>query len=306
MVWWARLDLAHARNGERAYLAALLDSLGLTDEALRTLQIDKGASAKDEGGATLRNLEGMLASRHGQYEHAIQLFEEALASTRAGAPLHTKILANLAAVNMQAGRTAKAAEWTAQANAARLGARDPGIDVLIASVQVGMACIAGNVGDLRKAVLTLSEASRSRMAQLGADHPQTLVVLANLATVEFELACADGSAERRERAIEVLEVASRRLAAEIGADHPQALISTVNYRLAALALAFTEGVAGRVVSTLLALEALARRVDAIMGADHPEAVLVTASVAAAKLALARSARREGALDLLPWAFTGQF
>jgi tetratricopeptide (TPR) repeat protein/transcriptional regulator with XRE-family HTH domain len=79
---------------------------------------------------------------------------------------------------------------------------------------------------LRSAAASLNEASKSRLAELGTEHPQAFAVIANMASAEIMVARAEHSPIRMERAIDVLEVASIRLAAELGADHPQARAAT--------------------------------------------------------------------------------
>lgn len=270
------LDLARPGEEERARLAVLLDFLGLRAEAERILR-----TAGQGQAAGLRNIEGILVARHGDYGRAVELFAEALPAAPQGSSLRTKILANLAAACLQAGETAQAAEWLTQASQARLVAGDPATDVLLASVQAGVAAIEGDLADLRTSVSTLGEASRSRIAELGPHHPQALMTVANMAAAEFELACAEGSLERQERAIRVLEIATRRLGAELGADHPQALVSLANLRTADLVLARQEGRMRQVTVAAAELEAVSQHLAVILGTDHPQARLVAANVASA-------------------------
>ncbi len=71
---------ADARSGndeERAYLAVLLDFIGLREESARILQTPLGAGQADTS-ATLRNMEGMLAAAHGDYGRAQQILRAAL------------------------------------------------------------------------------------------------------------------------------------------------------------------------------------------------------------------------------------
>ncbi len=77
---------------ERARLAVLLDFLGLRAPAARLLvPVERDGAAQVAG---LRNIEGMLAARHGEYERAIGLFTQALGQAPNGSALRTKILAN--------------------------------------------------------------------------------------------------------------------------------------------------------------------------------------------------------------------
>jgi Tfp pilus assembly protein PilF len=125
----------------RAYLAVLVDWLGLRDHATRILRWTDSRNAQANGaeGAALRNLEGMLAANHGQFGRAMHLFEEALAIVPEGTPLRTKILANLAAASLRAGRMTSAADWVAEASEADRQTRDPAVEALLASVNACMA-----------------------------------------------------------------------------------------------------------------------------------------------------------------------
>lgn len=263
---------------ERARLAGLLDFLGLRVQAERVL----GTADQGPQDAGLRSVAGMLAVRHGDYGRAVELFAGALPGAPEGSPLRTKILANLAAASLQAGETARAAEWLAEAGQARLLAGDPAADVLLASVQASMAAADGDLSGLRASVSALGEASRSRIAELGPHHPQALMTVANMATAEFELACAESSPERQERAARVLEVATLRLGAELGSDHPQALACLVNLRIADLVLARGEGRPRRVTLAATELEAVAQRLAAVLGTDHPQARLAASNAASAQ------------------------
>ena len=285
------LDLAlPGTENERTHLAVLLDWLGLYDQAVRVLQwVDEGnIQDRAVGNARLQNLEGMLAASHGRHDRAIELFTKALSVVQAGTPLRTKILANLAAASLQAGQVTRSADWLAKASEARIQAGDQSVDVLLASVQAARAAIEGDTGRLRMAVSALGEASRFKIAQLGAYHPQALMAVANVATAEFELACAEDSLEGQQRAIRVLEVTSRQLAAELGADHPQALASMANLCMADLVLARAGSRAQRLEPAVAALAAVSRHLDSVLGTDHAQALLVSANVASAKIEMERA------------------
>lgn len=276
-------------DGERAYLAVLLDWLGMRDHATRILQwVDSGnAQVNGTEDATLRNLEGMLAVNHGQYGRAVQLFEEALTVAPESTLVRTKILANLAAASLRAGRMIRAAAWATEASEANLQAGDPAVDVLLTSVNACMAVIKDDVARLRVVASALGDASRSRLAQLGTDHPRAIMTIANLAAVEFKLAYAEDSFERQERALGVLEVTSRRLAADLGIDHPQALVSMANLCMADWVLARADGSVQKLKAAVAALESVSRRLDSILGVNHPQALLIAAKVASAKLEIAQ-------------------
>ena len=276
---------------ERARLAVLLDFLGLRAPAARLLvPVDRDGAAQVAG---LRNIEGMLAARHGEYERAIGLFTQALGQAPNGSVLRTKILANRAAAYLQQGETTQAAESVALARAARRAVGDPAADVLLASVQSEVAASEGDLDGLRASVSALGEASRSRIAELGPQHPQALTTVANMAAAEFELACAEGAVDRQRRAAEVLEVAARRLGAELGADHPHALIALSNLHLADLVLARAAGQPRRVAGTLANLAAVAQRLSAVLGAAHPQARLAAANFATARAEASSASAQTG-------------
>ena len=232
----AGTDLAGLGGPEnRAYLAVLLDSIGMSVQAMLAL----GPGGSEHGGhsAGMPNLAGMLASGHGEYERAHELFVQALSGAGDGADLQPKILANLAALSLLAGKAEQASGWLARARGARGLAVDPATDVLLASTGFGIARAQGDLAGLREAVFRLNEATRARIAELGSDHPLALTSVASLAAAEFELASAEKSVESQERAIAVLEVAAHRLAADLGADHPQALTCLENLFVADFSLA---------------------------------------------------------------------
>lgn len=215
---------ADARSGndeERAYLAVLLDFIGLREESARILQTPLGAGQADTS-ATLRNMEGMLATAHGDYDRAQQILRAALQAAAGSPALRVKIEANLAAASWGAGALEVAETWIDSASAQHEG-RTPASDVLIASVRAQVAAARGDLESLRSASTELGTASRERIGELGADHPQTLAIVANLARTQVLVALAEGSRVRLERAAGVLEVAAIRLAAELGADHPLSL-----------------------------------------------------------------------------------
>ena len=219
-------ELRSGEDSERTYLAALLDFIGLHDESARVL--------RDAPDAMSRNMEGMLAAAHGQHEQARNILVKALNAATDSPLLRKQILANLAALSLRTGSVGEAEAWIEGAAAAGQ-AGNPAVDVLIATVRTSIASRRGDLPTLRSAAASLEEASKSRLAELGTEHPQALAVVANMATADIMVARAENSAVRLQRAIDVLEVAAVRLAAEFGADHPQAKAA-----MASLAAARTE------------------------------------------------------------------
>lgn len=263
----------------RVYLSVLLDALGMRDEAVRVLRDD----ARGEVNPLMRNTEGMLAANHGDYDHALVLFAEALLAAQRSSPLRGKILANLAAVSWRAGRTDDAIRWTAEASASRSNAEDPATAVLIASVQAQIAAAQGNVPALRNAATMLVDASRDRIAELDVDQPQALVTVANMAAIEIMLASAEQSAERLERGRQVLGIAASRLAAELGADHPQSLVASAHLVASRLYLPAVRDSAARRRQAIDQLTAVSQRIDSALGAAHPQAQMLSRILSSARL-----------------------
>jgi tetratricopeptide (TPR) repeat protein len=244
---------------DRAYLAVLLDWLGMREQAMLALHL--AGSEHDDHGARMANLEGMLASRHAEYDRARELFGRALSAAGDGTSLRAKILANLAALSLITGEVRSASAWLTQVDNVGRQASDPATDVLLASTRFGIAREDGDLPGLREAVSQLSEATRATVAELGSDHPLALTAVASLAAAEFELGAAEESVENQERAIAVLEVTAHRLAADLGAYHPQALTCLKNLCVADLRLAQASGSKDRAQRAVYALESVSQRIE---------------------------------------------
>ena len=179
---------------------------------------------RDASDAMSRNMEGMLAAAHGQHEEARYILLEALhASSTDSLPLPPADPGQPGDGDAREPDPSKKPRRGSRPAAVARQAGNPAVDVLIATVRASIASCAGETGQpLRGAVASLKEASKSRLAELGTEHPQALAIVANMASAEIMVARADNSAACMERAIDVLDVAAVRLAAELGADHPQA------------------------------------------------------------------------------------
>ena len=301
------IDLAGIGSPQgRAYLAVLLDRVGLTEQAilaLRPADVEHGSP-----GAEMPNLAGMLAAGHDDYEQALVWFLRALSAAGDGTSLRAKILANLAALSLRVGNADAAADWLAQAGDALAQPGDPATNVLLAATELGLARARGDLPGQREAVFRLNKATRARLAEIGSDHPLALTAVASLAAADFELAAAEGSAENQQRAITVLEVAAHRLAADLGADHPQALACLEDLCVADLGLALASRSMDRAARSTRELESLARRTTAAVGAGHPQARRAAANAALARQELGKAqagetgaaAGRDGTV-LRPWA-----
>src|SRR5579859_5011666 len=62
-------ELQSGGDEGRAYLALLLDSIGLQGESIRVLR-DSAAAGQSSANAALQNVEGILAALHGRYQEA--------------------------------------------------------------------------------------------------------------------------------------------------------------------------------------------------------------------------------------------
>lgn len=283
------IDFAqYGSAGDRTYLAVLLNSLGLHEEAIRVLDLITG----EDGGdgpvkAVLRNLQGVLLADNGQYVRAIKVFEEALDASSEDTSLRKKILANLATIDLRAGHITRAVDWINEAKATQTMTNEPSVDLLLASTEAELARLEGNLAHFRTAVSALAEASKSRIDQLDTERQQALTAVANLATTAFQLASEEDSPSRRQRSAEVLEVIASKIAVELGADHPQSLIATANFIMAEIETIMANREIQDLGTAIGSLESVSDRIDAVLGAHHPEALTVAQNLASVKLAWAR-------------------
>jgi RNA polymerase sigma factor (sigma-70 family) len=251
-------ELQSGGDEGRAYLAVLLDTIGLRKESIRVLR-DAFNPGKSDDSPALQNMEGMLAAAHGRYKRASDILNDALYS--ADSPqMRGKILANLAAVSLQAGRVDEADAWVNVSKSIQYSG-DPAADVLIASVEVNIASARGNKQALRAAASSLRGASGPWIAELGPQHPQALAVVANMANAEIMVAYAEDSPIRLQHAIDVLEVAAFRLVAELGIDHPQSLRAMANLASANFERALTSGSAQNINQANVALAKIHGRIE---------------------------------------------
>ncbi len=281
------IDLVSLAGPEdRAYLAVLLDWMGMRELAMLALRPADGEHGDHY--AVMPNLAGTLASKHGDYEQAHELFMQALSAADDDARLEARITANLAALSLLAGDIGRTSLWLAQARGAHGNASDPATGILLASTEFGLARAQGDRAGMREAIFRLNEATRARVAELGSDHPLALTAVASLAATEFELATVEESVEGQERATAVLEVAAHRLAADLGADHPQALACLENLCVADFLLARASRSQDRTTRAATTLGAVSRRVSVSLGEDHPQAHAAAVNAASARLEVRRA------------------
>jgi len=260
------------------YLAVLLDflSIGETGQAI----LHAGDSAAQ------RNIRALLSAARGRYSEALEELETALLSPDSLA-LRSRILVNLATVSLRSGDLAAAERRLASAESVRTTADDPALDVALASTRAGIARARCDGVALKAAADTLAEASRRRIPQLERGHPQTFLLLADLATVELELARMDSSASKLEQVVMALDAAAWGIAATFGRRHPQTLTVRANLCAAELDLAFADGSAERVEQAAAGLRMTYEDISEVLGATHPQTLLMSANVAAAELELAQ-------------------
>jgi eukaryotic-like serine/threonine-protein kinase len=129
------------------------------------------------------------------------------------------------------------------------------------------------LGQAKKAA-EQEEAARSIYARyLGADDPQTLLAMHNLASSWAVLGRVDDALKLREEALVL-----RR--AKLGADNPDTLASMNN-------LALSYGDAGRLTDALKLREETLTRFKAVEGSDHPDTLMAMNNLANAYFALNR-------------------
>jgi hypothetical protein len=243
---------------------------------------------------------GMLASGHGEYERARELFVQALSAAGDGTRLQARILANLAALSLLADDVESASQWLARAGTDRGQAGDPATGVLLASTEFGIARAQGDPLGMGEAIARMNRATRARITEVGSGHPLALTAVASLAAAEFELASMEESLDSQERAVTVLDVAAHRLAADLGADHPQALACLENLYVADFSLARAHGSPERASRAASTLESISLRAAAALGEGHPQARAAAANAAAARLALEEPQAAEDTWAAVTW------
>jgi uncharacterized protein YegL len=274
------------RDKERAYLAMLLDFAGLRDEAVWVLRAIPGPGPAGAD-PVLRNVEGMLAAAHGEYERAKHMLEEALAAAPDNPSLRTAILANLAAVSFQTGRVDDAKAWADHENSAAADI-SPAAATLIASVQAAVASTDNDRRRLDAAAARLEDASRWRASDTRNQDVAALALITEMAITDSQLAISEGSVSRLARAANVLEVAALRLAAELGAGHPQALAASAGLAQAEVGIALAHASPVELEQAVAQLAGVCQRASSVLGANSLLASQLEKSLDSAKLALSRA------------------
>jgi serine/threonine protein kinase/tetratricopeptide (TPR) repeat protein len=155
----------------------------------------------------------------------------------------------------------------AEQAAAELDGEGVGDPLAVARLQTVLGATLRDLGSSAAAVAMLEKARATRERELGADHPDTLVTLNNLAG-------AYQDAGRLPEAIRLFEQARDARVAKLGADHPDTLTTLNN-----LALAY--GHAGRLAEAIRLFEQVRDAEVAKLGADHPDTLTTVHNLAVA-------------------------
>ncbi|MFI0937456.1 hypothetical protein [Streptomyces sp. NPDC021020] len=258
------LPLARSLGPQLTELVALLDGLGMADLSGALLD-HVAASLRARPGLfdTLAPALGRLAAAlaaHGRYEAATW----ASAASLEGATDRGAVLANLAALTLRAGDTARAAEFAFSAR--RFAGNAKGAEALAVSI-LGIAVSAeaarreGEHAEADRLVDELAWYVQRLVARVGDDHPASLSALAALASAEFASAEAAGEWVRMERAVDVLAVAAQRMAATLGGRHPRSLAVLRSLASAEYELARTSGDVRRLAGAESLVVAALRRAE---------------------------------------------
>jgi serine/threonine protein kinase/tetratricopeptide (TPR) repeat protein len=130
-----------------------------------------------------------------------------------------------------------------------------GDPVLEANLQNRLGISLLNLGLAERAIPLFVKARGIYTTRLGADHPDTLSSMANLAA-------GYQAAGKLDRALPLKKETFKRMKARLGADHPDTLTSMTN-------LAAGYGAAGKLDLALPLLEEALKRKKATLGANHP-------------------------------------
>ena len=155
----------------------------------------------------------------------------------------------------------------AEKAADQLDAESVGDPLAVARLQTIYGDTLRELGNAAKAVELLEKARRTRERELGADHPDTLNTLNNLAE-------AYRDAGRTREAIALLEQVRDARVKKLGADHPNTLTTLNN-----LALAYRA--AGRTPEAIALLEQVRDARVKKLGADHPSTLTTLNNLAGA-------------------------
>jgi tetratricopeptide (TPR) repeat protein len=199
--------------------------------------------------------------RLAQIERGVELFADLLtginpkAEEKEGEPLYEQL------------------RQKAERAAVELDGEEVGDPQTVARLQSILGNTLRELGSYETAVAVLQKARATRERELGADHPDTLVTLGNLANAYLEAA-------RLPEAIELYEQVRDARVAKLGADHPSTL--TILHNLAAAYRA-----AGKLPEAIRLYEQVRDGQVAKLGADHPSTLTTLNSLGRAYRAAGR-------------------
>jgi serine/threonine protein kinase len=232
---WGLIEANRAREAEKRRADREREAKLLEQQAKEKAEVSAAAEKKANETAQRR-----LA----QIEKGVELFAEMLsginplAEEQGGDPLYVQLRQ----------RAAKAADELIAESVA-----DP---LAVARLQTILGNTLRELGDLSKSVVVLERARATRERELGADHPDTLTTLNNLAM-------AFRDAGRLPEAITLLEQVRAAQEQKLGADHPDTLATLNN-------LAGAYFTAGRLPETITLCEQVRAAREKKLGADHPD------------------------------------
>jgi DNA-binding SARP family transcriptional activator len=161
----------------------------------------------------------------------------------------------------------------AEKAAAQLEGEVVGDPQAVARLQTILGSTLRELGSYPTAVAVLEKARQTRLRELGADHPDTLATLHNLAA-------AYKDAGKLPEAIKLFEQVKSALVAKLGADHPDTLATLNN-----LAVAYQD--ADKLSEAIKLLTQVRTATVAKLGADHPATLTALNNLAAAYKAAAK-------------------
>ncbi|MEU0207119.1 hypothetical protein ABZ235_02180 [Streptomyces canus] len=218
-----------------AHLSALLEALGLADEARALLEqvafrliIDPEALSLP---VEVRNQLAVALADRGYLTAAVTVLSTAVGPGSHGPAGHgpdgveARTLANLAALRLRLGdptgagddarRVLPALDGPDGASAEQLDVR-----LLAESVLTEVARRQGDDFTADRLVDDLARTARRIVRRRGSGHPVSLSALVTLARAEFASALAAGDLERLEKSADVLEIAAQKASATLGPHHP--------------------------------------------------------------------------------------
>jgi serine/threonine protein kinase/tetratricopeptide (TPR) repeat protein len=211
------------------------------------------------GGITGTTLGMVAASRRAEGERlANELTKRRLAQIEKGVELFAGMLRGISPRNEELGGPTVYQQLRERAEKAadELDAESVGDPTAVARLQIVLGTTLRELGNLTKAISVLERARATCERELGADHPDTLRSMNNLA-LAYE------HAGQLDKALPLYEATLRLRKANLGADHSDTLVSMNN-------LATGYRAAGQIGKALPLYEEALGLLTAKVGADHPD------------------------------------